>query len=134
MYPIYVHKHVSNICTQTCTQYMYTHVPNICNIYIDHTICLFFSQKKKLSELEKKKEMDSLFKPVATSQKVSAGADPKSVLCVFFRQGMCSKGDKCKFSHDLSLEGKAEKRSVYVDTRDLEQGTSTQWMLDYLFL
>ena len=87
---------------------------------------VFFSQKKKLADLEKKKEMDSLFKPVAASQKVSAGADPKSVLCVFFRQGMCSKGDKCKFSHDLSLEGKAEKRSVYVDTRDLEQGTSTQ--------
>ena len=35
---------------------------------------------------------------------------------------MCSKGDKCKFSHDLSLEGKAEKKSMYVDSRDLEDG------------
>ena len=35
---------------------------------------------------------------------------------------MCSKGDKCKFSHDLSLERKSEKRSVYVDNRDLEEG------------
>ena len=50
------------------------------------------------------------------------GADPKSVLCVFFKQGLCSKGNKCKFSHDLSLEGKAEKRSMYVDKRELEEG------------
>lgn len=66
--------------------------------------------------------MDALFKPVAQVQKVSAGADPKSVLCVFFKQGHCSKGDKCKFSHDLSLENKAEKKSLYVDSRDLEEG------------
>ena len=51
-----------------------------------------------------------------------SGADPKSVLCVFFKQGCCSKGDKCKFSHDLSLEGKAEKRSMYVDSREYEDG------------
>ena len=46
------------------------------------------------------------------------GADPKSVLCAFYKQGHCGKGDKCKFSHDLTLERKAEKRSVYVDMRD----------------
>ena len=70
--------------------------------------------------------MDAIFKPVAQVQKVSAGADPKSVLCLFFKQGHCTKGDKCKFSHDLSLENKAEKRSIYVDSRDidLEEGES----------
>lgn len=55
-----------------------------------------------------------------------SGVDPKSVLCAFFKQGQCTKGDKCKFSHDLSLERKCEKRSLYVDGRDdeLEKGES----------
>ncbi|XP_071039290.1 zinc finger CCCH domain-containing protein 15 [Parasteatoda tepidariorum] len=67
---------------------------------------------------EKKKEIDELnqiFRPV---QKVEKGADPKSVLCAFYKQGQCTKGDKCKFSHDLSMERKSEKRNMYVDVRD----------------
>lgn len=39
-------------------------------------------------------------------------------MCAFFKQGTCGKGDKCKFSHDLSVERKAEKRSLYFDMRD----------------
>lgn len=46
------------------------------------------------------------------------GADPKSVLCAFFKQGQCSKGAKCKFSHDLSLDRKGEKRNIYEDSRE----------------
>ena len=46
------------------------------------------------------------------------GADPKSIICAFFKQGQCGKGDKCKFSHDLTIERRAEKRSLYVDMRD----------------
>lgn len=69
---------------------------------------------------EKKKELEELnqiFKPVA-AQKIEKGADPKSVLCAFYKQGQCGKGDKCKFSHDLTLERKSEKKSAYVDMRD----------------
>ena len=47
-----------------------------------------------------------------------SGADPKSVLCAFFKQGQCSKGAKCKFSHDLNMERKGEKRNIYEDTRE----------------
>lgn len=46
------------------------------------------------------------------------GADPKSVVCAFFKLGQCTKGAKCKFSHDLAVERKGEKRSIYVDMRD----------------
>ena len=49
------------------------------------------------------------------------GADPKSVLCAFFKAGTCGKGNKCKFSHDLSLERKSEKRSIYFDEREADK-------------
>lgn len=80
----------------------------------------------KKKELE---ELNELFKPVVAAQKVSKGVDPKSVLCAFFKQGQCTKGDKCKFSHDLSMERKCEKRSLYVDERDddLEKDTMENW-------
>ncbi|XP_027521329.1 zinc finger CCCH domain-containing protein 15 isoform X1 [Corapipo altera] len=88
--------------------------------------------EKKLKKEDKKKELqelNELFKPVVAAQKISKGADPKSVVCAFFKQGQCTKGDKCKFSHDLSLERKCEKRSVYIDARDedLEKDTMDNW-------
>eukprot|EP01137_Pigoraptor_chileana_P023014 Opistho-2@88650 len=80
-------------------------------------------EKKKEAE-----ELNLLFKPV-TEQKVPQGADPKSVLCAFFKQGQCKKGPKCKFSHDLNIERKGEKRSLYHDGRDedLEKDTMDNW-------
>ncbi|XP_046397553.1 zinc finger CCCH domain-containing protein 15 homolog [Ischnura elegans] len=80
---------------------------------------------KKDAKLKEAKELNMLFKPVAT-QKVEKGTDPKSVLCAFYKQGQCTKGDKCKFSHDLTLERKAEKRSMYHDMRDSEE-TMEDW-------
>jgi len=62
-----------------------------------------------------KDDLGLIFKPI---QKIEKGADPKSILCAFFKQGQCAKGSKCKFSHDLATEKKAEKRSMYVDMRD----------------
>lgn len=85
---------------------------------------------KRKDEKEKKladqRELAMIFKPVQT-QKIEKGTDPKSVVCAFFKQGTCTKGDKCKFSHDLSLENKVEKRSVYVDMRDSEDDPMTNW-------
>ncbi|KAG8316583.1 hypothetical protein J6590_047724 [Homalodisca vitripennis] len=81
-------------------------------------------KKDKDAKSKEQKEMALLFRPV---QKVEKGADPKSVVCAFFKQGQCTKGAKCKFSHDLGLERKAEKRSLYVDMRDDEEDTMENW-------
>lgn len=56
-------------------------------------------------------------KPVQV-QKVPFGVDPKTVLCAFFKAGHCDKGNKCKFSHDLDVGRKVEKRNLYEDGRD----------------
>ncbi|KAL1128983.1 hypothetical protein AAG570_013515 [Ranatra chinensis] len=79
--------------------------------------------KDKDAKMKEQKEMNLLFKPV---QKVEKGADPKTVLCAFFKQGQCTKGSKCKFSHDVALERKAEKRSMYVDMRDGDEVISIE--------
>lgn len=47
--------------------------------------------------------------------------DPKTVLCLFYKQGNCEKGRKCKFSHDLAVERKGEKKDLYQDTREGEE-------------
>ena len=81
------------------------------------------AEKKSNKELilEREEELKQLFKPV--SQSISAGADPKSMVCVFFKQGQCKKGSKCKFSHDLALErNKSAKRSAFVDLRETDDG------------
>ncbi|KAI4216009.1 MAG: hypothetical protein LQ351_001505 [Letrouitia transgressa] len=77
-------------------------------------------EKEKAASEAAKRETASLFKPVQV-QKVPFGVDPKTVLCQFYKQGTCEKGKKCKFSHDLSVERKGEKRDLYSDTREKEQ-------------
>lgn len=68
-----------------------------------------------------------LFKPIHVQQKVPFGVNPKTILCAFHKAGTCTKGDKCKFSHDLNVERKATKRDLYTDNRDEEKknGRST---------
>ncbi|ERF68950.1 hypothetical protein EPUS_08184 [Endocarpon pusillum Z07020] len=88
-------------------------------------------EKKKQAEKEQRakdkaaaeaaqKEAAELFKPVQV-QKVPFGVDPKTVLCQFFKKGLCEKGRKCKFSHDLDIERKGQKRDLYQDTRTSEK-------------
>ena len=51
-----------------------------------------------------------------------AGVDPKTVLCEFFRHGQCTKGFKCKFSHDPAVERKTQKADLFTDRRGREGG------------
>ncbi|PBP15897.1 CCCH finger DNA binding protein [Diplocarpon rosae] len=79
-------------------------------------------ERMKLATEKAKKEEMELFKPVQV-QKVPFGVDPKTVLCQFYKKGHCEKGRKCKFSHDLNVERKAEKKDLYQDTRENEEET-----------
>jgi len=82
---------------------------------------------KREQEKQKLDELNALFKPVQQAQKVEDGVDPKSVLCNYFKLGTCQKGNKCKFSHDLAIERKSEKRSMYADERDTREETMNDW-------
>lgn len=92
-------------------------------------------KEEKEKKLKEQKELAAIFRPVQT-QKIDPGTDPKSVVCAFFKQGQCTKGDRCKFSHDLSVERKQEKRSLYHDGRaedeEKEADTMDNWNDDKL--
>jgi len=62
-----------------------------------------------------------LFKPAVAQTKVPLGVDPKSVVCEFFKKGMCTKGDKCKFSHNVEQSRKSEKIDLYTDRREITE-------------
>lgn len=47
------------------------------------------------------------------------------MLCTFFKAGSCSKGNKCKFSHDLNVGRKVEKVNLYEDARKDDKKTDT---------
>ncbi|CCA75887.1 related to TMA46-Protein putative involved in cytoplasmic ribosome function [Serendipita indica DSM 11827] len=84
--------------------------------------------KEKAAEEKRKKEEAELFKPVQAVQKVPFGVDPKTVLCAYFKAGTCDKGNKCKFSHDLNVGRKVEKKDLYSDAReDKENDTMDNW-------
>lgn len=51
-------------------------------------------EKAKLIDLERKRQEAALFRPTGLVQpKLAFGQDPKSVMCVFFKNGLCEKGE-----------------------------------------
>ncbi|KAI6107954.1 hypothetical protein F5141DRAFT_979016, partial [Pisolithus sp. B1] len=73
--------------------------------------------KEKAEEEKRRKEEAALLKPVQI-QKVPFGVDPKTVLCAYFKVGTCEKGTKCKFSHDVNVGRKVDKKNLYEDSRE----------------
>ncbi|KAF5334857.1 hypothetical protein D9758_014293 [Tetrapyrgos nigripes] len=84
-------------------------------------------KKEQAEEEKRKKEEAALLRPVIT-QKVPFGVDPKMVLCAYFKAGSCDKGSKCKFSHDVNVGRKVEKKNLYEDSReDKTTDTMDKW-------
>lgn len=54
------------------------------------------------------------------------GTDPKSVLCAYFKEGQCNKGDRCKFSHDLNIGRKSAKKDLYTDAREEKENDNME--------
>jgi hypothetical protein len=90
------------------------------------------AKEEKKKEQEQKALIQSLFKSVSLIQQqtVKEGEDPKSILCAYFKQGVCEKGKKCKFSHDLAIEGKSAKIDIYTDPRD--RSGKPEWRTDII--
>lgn len=62
-------------------------------------------------------------------------SDPKMVLCAYYKAGHCDKGNKCKFSHDLNVGRKVEKKDLYSDTREEKlEGQAYSVIVDVLRL
>lgn len=83
------------------------------------------AEEKKAAELAKRETAAQLG---IVQPKVPFGVDPKSVLCEFFKQGVCNKGSKCKFSHDPDIGRKDAKKDLYTDARaEKEADTMDGW-------
>lgn len=89
------------------------------------------AKKEKELKEQQAKETQSLFKSVTAAQKVEDGVDPKTVFCAFFKQKLCKKGDRCKFSHDPEVERKAVKRNIYEAKKD-DDDNMDEWDEDKL--
>jgi len=62
------------------------------------------------------------------TQKIPFGVDPKTILCAFYKAGTCDKGSKCKFSHDMNVGRKVEKKNLYEDSREEKMAdTMDKW-------
>jgi hypothetical protein len=49
---------------------------------------------------------------------VISAVDYKATLCPYFKAGVCEKGKKCKYSHDMSVEqAKTANIDIYSDPR-----------------
>lgn len=70
------------------------------------------------AEHERRKQASQL---TISQPKPAFGEDPKSIVCEYWRAGVCSKGTKCKFAHSLDAGRKVAKKDLYVDSRDAER-------------
>jgi len=52
-------------------------------------------------------------------QEAEEGEDSKTILCAFFKEGVCKKGDNCIYSHDMNVNFNQGALDIYTDLRDV---------------
>ncbi|CAD8138989.1 unnamed protein product [Paramecium octaurelia] len=80
-----------------------------------------YERKRIEKQLEEEERlMQSLYKTVekVKEEESEEEVDPKSILCEYYKQGLCQKGKKCMYSHDMSLEQKTAILDLYTDQRE----------------
>ncbi len=76
------------------------------------------AKKAKVEQERMEKELAMLFRSSIRQPVVPPGVDPKSIVCEFFKNKICEKGDKCKFSHDLTVAKRSLRIDLYADRRE----------------
>jgi len=77
---------------------------------------------KKEEEAEKKFYAELYGTGIAATAKVDedeVDAGGKKI-CPFFKAGVCDKGRKCKFSHEMDESEKTKTLNIYMDPRDMQ--------------
>jgi len=90
---------------------------------VDHQLGQPKKSKKDKSELDE----FIAYKPAVEQAKLEKGVDPKSLVCQYFKQGKCNRGNKCRYSHDLEVERKAAKIDLYTDARREDEENMDEW-------
>jgi DRG Family Regulatory Proteins, Tma46 len=82
-------------------------------------------REAKKQEEEEKKFMAELYgQGIAASSKVAAEVEATTggkKVCPFFKAGVCDKGRRCKFSHEMGDDEKAKTLNIYMDPRDAQK-------------
>ena len=91
--------------------------------------------ERKRREAEKKasEQFNALVletnKVVITKRKNNGPGGPSGpAVCEYFKRGLCQRGKKCKYSHDLSTTRVAKKKAIYEEEEDPEKNeTMADW-------
>lgn len=80
---------------------------------------IYNEKRKKEAEEEERRLMAEVFANGVT-KKVQTSTGEEVTICKMFEAGLCNKGKKCRFSHNVKTDHmKAEKIDLFTDQREL---------------
>lgn len=78
-----------------------------------------YNEKKEREEIEKERKLMAEVFANAAPKKVQTTTGEEVIICKLFEAGLCNKGKKCKFSHNVQSDVmKTDKIDLYTDQRD----------------